>query len=1021
MRSVRRFVALVLVSRLVVVTGAASPASSSGGEVSGAGFSHGARFRRIATFPVYRNNADPGVETVAEIIDVTPDGRTLVYTDAPLEQIGFVNITRPDDPQPGGTVPVGGEPTSVATTKKYALASVNTSESYTSPSGRLAVIDVAARTEVHSIDLAGQPDSIKISPDGRYAAIVIENERDEDIEVDGVEGGLPQPPPGLLQIVRLVGPPTAWTVRDVDLTGLAEIAPDDPEPEFVDINQRNLAVVTLQENNHLVVVHLPSGQIVNHFSAGTVDLTGIDTVEDGVIDPTGSLSDVPREPDAVSWIDQFRFATANEGDLFGGSRGFTVFGVSGHIYSDSGNEVEHLAIRYGQYPEDRSENKGAEPEGVEHGRFGGKQQLFVASERGNFVAVYDVGRADRPRFLQFLPTAIGPESVLAIPKRGLLVVTSEADDPPFGVRTGISIYRYSSRGAEYPQLASVDGPGGAPISWGALSGLVADPHDSRRVLAVSDSAYSQGFVYEIDTKRSPALIVGRTTVQGGSGDFDFEGITVAPDGTRWIASEGNAGDSRPNRLLQVDDAGQVLTEVGLPPEVLACRAASTNRGSLGAGFEGVTAVPADGGYLLYVAQQRGWDYTTPDCEALDDDPEGNDSGEPGWTRIWVYDPATGEWSHIPYQLEPVPANAAWVGLSEITALDDGRFMLIERDNLSGDFSELKWLTFVDLDGSVVRNDKLHRDLLPPLAADNGWFTDKPEGAAVTRNGQVFVVTDNDGLDDSTGETQFLRLGSLRRLRPVPSEDIDVQVLALNDFHGNLGAPGGSSGRVGTVDAGGAEYLATHVAALRATNPSSIVVSAGDLIGSSPLLSALFHDEPTIEAMNQIGLDLNAVGNHEFDEGTTELLRMQNGGCHPVDGCQDGDDFAGADFGFLAANVVDDVSGDPLFPPYSIEDLGGARVAFIGMTLEGTPTIVSAAGIAGWEFRDEADTVNALVPELEAQGVEAIVVLLHEGGVPASFDINGCAASPGRSSTSSSASTTRWTWSSAATPTSPTTA
>ncbi len=142
-------------------------------------------------------------------------------------------------------------------------------------------------------------------------------------------------------------------------------------------------------------------------------------------------------------------------------------------------------------------------------------------------------------------------------------------------------------------------------------------------------------------------------------------------------------------------------------------------------------------------------------------------------------------------------------------------------------------------------------------------------------------------------------------------------------------------------------------------------------------------------MNEIGLDLNAVGNHEFDEGTTELLRMQDGGCHPVDGCLDGDDFAGADFEFLAANVVNQSTGNTLFPPYSIENFNGAKVAFIGMTLEGTPTIVSPSGVAGFDFLDEADTVNALVPELTRRGVEAIVVLIHEGGSPTALNINGC--------------------------------
>ena len=220
--------------------------------------------------------------------------------------------------------------------------------------------------------------------------------------------------------------------------------------------------------------------------------------------------------------------------------------------------------------------------------------------------------------------------------------------------------------------------------------------------------------------------------------------------------------------------------------------------------------------------------------------------------------------------------------------------------------------------------------------------------------------------------------------------VDVQLLSINDFHGNLEPPAGSSGRIGTINAGGVEYLATHVRNLEATNPNTVVVSAGDLIGASPLLSALFHDEPTIEAMNLIGLDFNAVGNHEFDEGAAELIRMQEGGCHPVDGCLDGDDFAGADFRFLAANVVREDNGKTLFPAYKIRSFAGAKVAFIGIVLEGTPTIVTPSGVAGLTFLDEAETVNALIPELKAKGVESVVVLIHEGGAqvaPAPY--NGC--------------------------------
>jgi 5'-nucleotidase len=211
----------------------------------------------------------------------------------------------------------------------------------------------------------------------------------------------------------------------------------------------------------------------------------------------------------------------------------------------------------------------------------------------------------------------------------------------------------------------------------------------------------------------------------------------------------------------------------------------------------------------------------------------------------------------------------------------------------------------------------------------------------------------------------------------------IQVLGLNDFHGNLEPPTGSGGRIGGSEpqgnAGGVEYLATHVRALRATNPNTLFVSAGDLIGATPLLSALFHDEPTIEAFNLMGLDYNGVGNHEFDEGVDELLRMRFGGCHPVDGCQDGDLFGGSTFEFLAANVAYKDTGETIFPPYAVHHFPGVKVAIVGMTLEGTPSIVSPAGISHVNFFDEADTVNALVPELKRQNVETIIVLLHEGG------------------------------------------
>jgi 5'-nucleotidase len=226
--------------------------------------------------------------------------------------------------------------------------------------------------------------------------------------------------------------------------------------------------------------------------------------------------------------------------------------------------------------------------------------------------------------------------------------------------------------------------------------------------------------------------------------------------------------------------------------------------------------------------------------------------------------------------------------------------------------------------------------------------------------------------------------------------VDVRILAINDFHGNLRPPQGGIRIADPADktkkiavaAGGAEHMATLLKQLRQGAKNTIFVAAGDLIGASPLLSAMFHDEPTIESLSMMGLEVASVGNHEFDEGKDELLRMQNGGCHPVDKCQGPYPFLGAKFRYLAASTVEKSTGKTVFPPYEIREFEGIPIAFIGLTLKGTPEIVSPVSVAGLEFRDEADTVNALVPELKARGVEAIVVLIHEGGFPIG-DYNEC--------------------------------
>mgnify|MGYP003575192647 CR=1 FL=1 len=227
----------------------------------------------------------------------------------------------------------------------------------------------------------------------------------------------------------------------------------------------------------------------------------------------------------------------------------------------------------------------------------------------------------------------------------------------------------------------------------------------------------------------------------------------------------------------------------------------------------------------------------------------------------------------------------------------------------------------------------------------------------------------------------------------PGQLVQLQLLAFNDYHGYLESGGNPGpGTIGADAAGGGEFLSTKLSQLRQGKKYSLTVAAGDLIGGSPFLSGLFHDEPSVESLNAMKLHVSSVGNHEFDEGVTELLRMQNGGCHPVDGCYfPNAPYAGANFQWLAANVVNNETEETPLPPYWIKKIESVKDAFIGMTLEDTDTLVAQAGIEGWSFLDEAETANALVPELQSQGVQAIIVLLHEGGsqTPPSSPINTC--------------------------------
>lgn len=695
-------------------------------------------FNRIASFPVAQNlPKGEDKATSSEIITATADGNMLIYSDAPGGTIGFIDITDAKAPKAGGSLAIDGEPNSVAAAGPKVLITIDKTEDLTKPAGQLGVIDIASKKLENTCDLGGQPDSVVVAPDGTFAAIAIENQRDEDLN----DGALPQLPAGELLIVALSnGVPACDSIKRVDVTGLATVAPEDPEPEFVNINANGEIALTLQENNHVIIIDSKTAKVTGHFTAGTVDLEGVDAKTDGSLNFSGKLTAVPREPDAVKWLGTDRLVIANEGDYKGGSRGFTIFDRSGKVLFDAGMTLEHEIARHGHFPEKRAKNKGIEPEGMEAAIFNGQQYFFVLSERGSMVAVYKDTGAE-PELVQLLPSGVSPEGAVAIPGRNLLATANEADlGEDGGPRSHVMLYELAEGEKAYPTLVSKD-VDGKVIGWGALSGLVGDAEKDGILYAVSDSVYAmQPSIFTIDTTKKPAEITSalRITRNGQPAQkLDIEGIALDGKGGFWLASEGDSAKLVGHGIYNVNAKGEIKTEIALPAELLA--------GESRYGLEGITTTGEGDDLTLWMAVQREWK----------DDPKGQ-------VKLLSYKPKSKEWAAVRYPLEK--AEKGWVGLSEITANGDHLY-IVERDNLIGDAAKLKKLYRVSLKDlkpaklggelPLVTKEEVH-DFLPDLkAATNGYVLDKLEGFAFDKSGKAFMVTDNDGVDDSSGETLLL--------------------------------------------------------------------------------------------------------------------------------------------------------------------------------------------------------------------------------------------------------------------------
>ncbi len=694
------------------------------------------------------------VDGVAEIIAATPDGLTLLYTSADAGAMGLVDITDPARPThlPRVDVRLGGigEPTSVAVSPdgRYAVVALRMDDDVANARrGFLRVYDVRnprAVKHVKDILVGIGPDSLALAGSSKTLRAVVAIE-DEETDAKG-DATLDGQRPGRIDVVGLqdLYGGTGSGLQSIELVEALKALPDavypaDPQPEFVSLSpDGRTAAVTLQENNALALIDLsqPKARLLRVLSTGTVERKGnADLQKDKEIAFKDSFTG-RREPDAVSWVSNDVFALANEGDgkkdkagVLPGGRGFTLMNTRGEVVYETGDRTERHAVQFGHYPDGRSAAKGVEIEGVTTGRFGGQPYLLVGSERGSFLAVYEVGDPKQPRFVQLLPTGLSPEGITTVTRRAdgqqLAVTANEGDG-------SINLYRFHANGAPVgePQIVARDDS----TPWGALSGLATD---GNHLYAVPDNAFAQSRIWRLNMSEAAQgrvvidQVLPLTDADGKALKVDPEGITVVSDGF-WIASEGATVDG--NELIKVDAKGVVQQRIKLPTSVQALFASPKTT----TGYEGVTA-SADG-QTLYMAIQRGYDLSKPQAAIL---------------KLHL---PTMTWTSALYPLEQHSQDARtyWMGLSEIQLTADGRLLLLERDKGGGEGrainAEVKRIYSVNA-SDLTEGAVLKKTLVRDLRRDFNWLHEKAEGMVVFK-GDLWVVNDNDG----AGWTRLLNAG-----------------------------------------------------------------------------------------------------------------------------------------------------------------------------------------------------------------------------------------------------------------------
>ena len=758
-------------------------------------------FNRIATHFVCTQiepNCNTYTTTSAEYVTTTEDGMTVIYNDIQRHNIGFVNITDAKRPSADGVVELGadyGIPTHVQYWNGYALATVNTKKGPRDESlGKLVAINVHAHAEYRSVqkewilNATGIPSYLEVSPDGAFIVIIMRARS-----------------AGSIIVVRTDADLAKWTMTPVSLSGLKGVRMQKhrPDPIQVAINKNNVAVITLQENNALVMIDLENSnnmdpgadadanndadefQVTSSFPARRVKkLKYIDIKSDFIatVNQNQNLTSVRREPSGVTYINDNVFVTTDQGNrvgMKGGSRSISFFDVCGTLLYTSNSELEHIAASLGQYSDSQSGYAGIEPWGVEFGVFGGIDYLFITARYTGLVYVYRVSDVRSPIFKQVLPVGIRPRGMKAVPQRNILIVASSRDLRDHAHRSSISIHEFSTAAPTYPTIQSRrKKPTGVPIPWGGISGLTGagdgegqhylwaipdlESGGTSRILTIQTSAKENG------SRSSVAIITDALNIIDSNGilaafkndnlstealslminndntvNLDAEGIAF--DGTYfWICTEGrHAYKRRPNseRLNAVMKINSqgVILDVFAVPDAI--------RGStFKKGLEGIAY--ADG-FIVVTFQ---W--------ALDHDTNRN-------PLILRYNVTKGDWidNGVYYPLDQPEsqndANDNWVGINDISYKGDGVFYVIERDNQAGLDAAIKRIYSIRaLDGveSSTLNKTLVKDLIEDgdVPTEGGFILENPEGLAVTSNG-VWLITDN----DSAGiENSLINLGNI---------------------------------------------------------------------------------------------------------------------------------------------------------------------------------------------------------------------------------------------------------------------